>query len=202
MEALEQVPARLDRWLQPLVRLLVRIFPNVHPNWYTSLRIVLIPPTIVLLPEHWYGALFLFLLGVVLDLIDGPVARYTKRTSRSGAFLDPFADKLLFLSVLVFFRPDVQSVLFWALFTVETVLLLEHTFKFFYFRHADQQVRKQKQASNVWGKIKFGCEVAAIIALFLTPITALFFTLATIIMVIACGLAMKSLWSHLRSYTN
>jgi len=72
------------------------------PNAITLLRILLIPPIVALLlcgKPLW--ALVLFLLSAATDAIDGYLARRLKQTSEVGKFLDPLADKLLVISILV-----------------------------------------------------------------------------------------------------
>jgi CDP-diacylglycerol---glycerol-3-phosphate 3-phosphatidyltransferase len=88
------------------------------PNRITVLRILLVPPILLfMLPlpacavfQSWnsfvvqYGnfvALALFALAALTDLIDGRVARKMKLVTNFGKFLDPIADKLLVISVLI-----------------------------------------------------------------------------------------------------
>ena len=69
------------------------------PNLLTFLRILIIP---VFLTAYIYGARSiaagLFIGAAMTDLLDGFLARSSKQTTRLGALLDPFADKLLLLS--------------------------------------------------------------------------------------------------------
>jgi cardiolipin synthase len=51
-----------------------------------------------------YIALFIFLLAIISDAIDGYLARKTKQKSPAGVVLDPLADKLLLLSAFVGLR--------------------------------------------------------------------------------------------------
>lgn len=39
-------------------------------------------------PTHWFAGLFLLHLSVILDAVDGEIARYRKTASPSGAYLD------------------------------------------------------------------------------------------------------------------
>jgi cardiolipin synthase len=69
------------------------------PNIITTLRILLVYPTITCLLAGRYGAaLFLFALAGVSDGLDGFLARYFDWRSRLGSYLDPLADKLLLVS--------------------------------------------------------------------------------------------------------
>ena len=47
-------------------------------------------------------AVILFILGALSDAIDGTLARKQRNPSRFGAFIDPIADKVCFLVVLIY----------------------------------------------------------------------------------------------------
>ncbi len=69
------------------------------PNLISILRILLVPPVVLLILQGRYDwALALFLLAGISDGIDGYLARHYRWTSRLGAILDPLADKLLMVS--------------------------------------------------------------------------------------------------------
>ena len=238
---------RLQSRLVHLAKLLVELFPNVHPNWYTAFRLIYIVPLFLLLRDEPYvtssiiiatfvapiillvmrryfvttlvflailglelslifleryneAALLLFILGAFLDLVDGPVARYTRQTSRTGALLDPLADKLMFMTALVAFYEEINVYIFWAILILEALLLVEHLIKFFVFRHESQAKRAEVQKSGIWGKVKFVLEVAGSIALFLIAYWSPFMYVANIILLLAFPLAFQSLFQHLLSY--
>jgi cardiolipin synthase (CMP-forming) len=72
------------------------------PNLITLCRLVSIPFLLVLLSEHRLRpALYLFAAAALTDSLDGTVARWFDSKSEFGAFLDPFADKLLLVSAFV-----------------------------------------------------------------------------------------------------
>lgn len=72
------------------------------PNALTLVRIVLIPFFLALLSKHRYAdALYLFGAAALTDGLDGAVARWFDMRTEIGAYLDPFADKLLLLSAFV-----------------------------------------------------------------------------------------------------
>ena len=78
-------------------------------NLFTCLRIVLIPVVVWLIAvastsrvdgAH-YWALGVFMFAAATDFIDGQIARRTDTISEFGKVVDPLADRLLVISVLV-----------------------------------------------------------------------------------------------------
>ena len=77
-------------------------------NKISIFRILLVPCLVALLlyyrPEHdhlRYFCVALFFLGMLTDAADGFIARSQRQQSQLGTILDPIADKLLILSVLI-----------------------------------------------------------------------------------------------------
>lgn len=75
------------------------------PNALTISRLVAIPPLMMLLiarfPGHDQLAAALFIVFSLTDTLDGEIARRRGTVSDFGKFLDPLADKLFVLSVLI-----------------------------------------------------------------------------------------------------
>lgn len=72
------------------------------PNLICLLRIALTVPIVILLAEGRYDeTLVLFGVAAVSDMLDGYLAKTFGWTSEVGKFLDPFADKLLLVSVFI-----------------------------------------------------------------------------------------------------
>ena len=75
------------------------------PTTITLLRIALIPLFVVVfyLPFSWanIAATSLFFVACVSDWVDGYLARIMKQESSFGAFLDPVADKLTVVVVII-----------------------------------------------------------------------------------------------------
>ncbi|HYZ19690.1 MAG TPA: CDP-diacylglycerol--glycerol-3-phosphate 3-phosphatidyltransferase [Gaiellaceae bacterium] len=74
-------------------------------DWLTVARAAAVPPVIALFAldfeGHDYWATGLFCVAMATDWFDGRLARRSGRPSALGSLLDPVADKLLVLSVLV-----------------------------------------------------------------------------------------------------
>jgi CDP-diacylglycerol---glycerol-3-phosphate 3-phosphatidyltransferase len=80
-------------------------FTNL-PNLLTLVRIAIIPVVLMLIddtdPVRSLVACILFLLASVTDAIDGYLARSRNLITVVGKFLDPLADKLLVMAVLIY----------------------------------------------------------------------------------------------------
>ena len=82
------------------------------PNYLTIGRIIIVPLIVfIYLYDIKYGNLintFLFILAAITDWLDGYLARKWNQSSKLGAFLDPVADKLLVVTLLVLIISDVS----------------------------------------------------------------------------------------------
>ena len=97
-------------------RLATRIFENGDigrvfsrtvslPDQLTVLRVAAVPLVVLLyawdFENHAYWATTIFVVAMATDQIDGWLARRSGTTSQLGKLLDPIADKVLVLAVLV-----------------------------------------------------------------------------------------------------
>jgi CDP-diacylglycerol--glycerol-3-phosphate 3-phosphatidyltransferase len=75
------------------------------PNILSIIRILLIPVNIWLLltvtDETFFALIGVYVFTVFLDFLDGLLARKLSQESQLGAALDPIADKLLVLALLI-----------------------------------------------------------------------------------------------------
>jgi len=100
------------------------------PNIITIFRIILIPIFLLIFNSNienrvLYAGL-VFLLAGLSDVLDGYIARKYNLTSRLGAVLDPFADKLMSFAVLISFTL-VGFIPSWILFILlikETIMII------------------------------------------------------------------------------
>jgi cardiolipin synthase (CMP-forming) len=131
------------------------------PNTLTLVRLFLIPVFVGLTTRHQYGeALWVFVVAAVTDALDGAVARWFKAKTELGAFLDPFADKLLLVSafVVLTFTGDFPS---WAL---GVVVIRDVVIVFGYFSLAFFASERIAIRPSYLGKVSTVFQLAAVIA--------------------------------------
>ena len=77
------------------------------PNFLTLCRLASIPLFLTFLTRQRYeAALYVFAAAAMTDGLDGAVARWFDSRTELGAFLDPFADKLMLVSAFVVLTID------------------------------------------------------------------------------------------------
>jgi len=89
---------------------------GLSPNAWTLLTLFFaLPGFMALCQRKLLAGLFFFFLSGFIDLIDGAVARASKRTSKFGAFLDGVADRyvefLLYLGLWFYLRDAAEFLL-------------------------------------------------------------------------------------------
>jgi CDP-diacylglycerol--glycerol-3-phosphate 3-phosphatidyltransferase len=119
-------------------------------NSITSIRIVLIPFIIFfILDSNWFAVLALIIIAWISDMLDGWVARITKKESDFGSFYDSFVDKLFMLSALIalFLRFDFHIV-YLPMILARDILVTLLFVKFY------KKIRKKNVVikANVYGK--------------------------------------------------
>ena len=77
-----------------------KIFKHI-PNLLTIIRFVLIPVIVIMLSNGDYiGAIVVFSISGITDILDGAIARKYNLISDFGKLMDPLADKATQLSIL------------------------------------------------------------------------------------------------------
>ena len=97
-------------------------------NLVTYVRLLLVPAVIVCFYSELafanYWAALLFTIASLSDWLDGYLARSMGVTSEFGAFLDPIADKLLVVAVLVVLVASYQGLVFATLILISREILI------------------------------------------------------------------------------
>lgn len=71
-------------------------------NFLSAIRIVVIIPFVIFFnSEHYLYAAFMLVLSAISDFLDGIVARAFDQVTALGKILDPIADKMTLIAVLV-----------------------------------------------------------------------------------------------------
>ncbi len=80
------------------------------PNMITIGRIFLIPPVLLLIdqrdPYKNLAAMCLFLFASLLDVVDGWLARRQGLVTFFGKFMDPLADKIMAMALLIYLATE------------------------------------------------------------------------------------------------
>lgn len=97
--------------LAPMERAIGRVFSFLPPNAWTLLSVLFALVSAFALSQRlFFAASALLLVTSLLDMIDGSVARYVKRVTMKGAYLDTIADRyvegIVIISLLVIGLPD------------------------------------------------------------------------------------------------
>lgn len=83
---------------------------NTIPNWLSFMRIVLIPVfSVLFIKEKYIPAFILMIIAALTDLVDGKIARKYNMVSNLGKILDPIADKLSQIAIVI-----ILIVKFWS----------------------------------------------------------------------------------------
>lgn len=177
------------------------------PNRLTLFRMILVPFIVLfMLPipgvPVWNAfiatkaakiiALVLFCVASLSDFLDGQIARRKKLITNMGKFLDPIADKLLVITVLVAFV-ELNRI---STYVVLIVLAREFAVTGLRLLAVEQNV---VIAASYWGKAKTLSQMIAIIWLLLEPVIfvdfanyAVFQFIGTVLIIISTALALIS----------
>ena len=75
---------------------------NTIPNWLCFLRIALIPVfSVLFIKDHFLIAAIVMIVAALTDLFDGKIARKYNQVSNLGKILDPIADKLSQMAIVI-----------------------------------------------------------------------------------------------------
>lgn len=134
------------------------------PNKLTVLRIIIVPfviaTTLINFPFHYLVAGLLFGAASLTDMFDGKIARRDGLVTDFGKFLDPLADKILVISVLVCF---IQNGLCSA---VPVIVIIFREFAITSIRLVASSKGKVV-AANMWGKVKTVSQITIIVMIYL-----------------------------------
>lgn len=157
------------------------------PNAISLLRAAALVPVLALLGVDPGAALFVFAAAALTDIADGVIARRTGAATRSGAFLDPLADKILILGTLLALVGQ-GAVEAWPV----IVIVGRETFAL--ALRAAGVARGISIEASTYGKAKTTAQAIAVVGLILSLVVAseVVATLATVALTAAVALTVLS----------
>lgn len=162
------------------------------PNILTLLRIALIPVAVIFIYQDKQSfftlTIIVLVLAIFTDILDGQIARRTNQVTNIGKLLDPVADKLMVVSVMIAMS-DINIIAGWIVIIIVARELLATGIRAI---AADSGV---VISANWWGKFKTGFQFAALIILLMGKRE-----LGTIVLYIAVVLAVFSVIIYLIDY--
>ncbi len=142
------------------------------PNKLTILRIIFvlviviislinIPGTFLTIPIKMLIMVILFIIASFTDTLDGYIARSRDQVTDFGKFLDPIADKILVIAVMVIF------VQYGRLPAWIPIIVIFREFLVSGYRLIAAQKNGKVIAANIWGKIKTVTQMIALSLMFI-----------------------------------
>lgn len=179
---------------------------NTIPNWMCFVRIALIPVFAVLfIKEYYLWAVITMIVAALTDVFDGKIARKYNMVSNLGKILDPIADKLSQMAIVI-----ILIIKFW-----NNDGIVKYIFFLFIFKELVMIIGggillskgMRPTAAKVWGKaatVVFYVFMITIIALGSpdSPLVGVWFfkqlpqTLTTVMVIISALLAFVSLFGY------
>lgn len=143
------------------------------PNKLTVSRIILVIVMVVIsffdIPGSFLGIStkiwileLLFIIASITDQLDGYLARSRNQVTTFGKFLDPIADKILIVAVMIMFV-EWGKLPAWI-----PIIVILREFVVSGYRLIAVQNNGNVIAANIWGKIKTVTQMIGIIFMFLT----------------------------------
>ena len=119
------------------------------PNIISIIRIALVPAFCVLYftPDLRWAAFIILVLSGISDVLDGMIARKFDAVTNFGKFIDPIADKLLVICVMMAFV-DMELIS-----SIPVIIILAREFLVTGLRLAAAG-KNVVDAANIWGKAK------------------------------------------------
>ena len=144
------------------------------PNKLTILRIIFviiivvisminIPGTIITVPTNMFVMAILFIIASITDTLDGYLARSRNQVTNFGKFLDPIADKILVIAVMIIFV-SYDKLPAWI-----PIIVILREFLVSGYRLIVVEQNGKVIAASIWGKIKTVTQMVGISLMFIDP---------------------------------
>ena len=144
------------------------------PNKLTVFRILLVPIIVILAYINIPGEVLgistkfiiidaIFIIASITDKLDGYLARKMNLVTNFGKFLDPIADKILVISVLLILT-ELQKIPAWV-----SIVVIFREFLISGYRLVAAQSKGTVIAASMWGKVKTTIQMIVIMLVLLDP---------------------------------
>lgn len=138
------------------------------PNKLTIFRIILVPIMVIIpylpvegdlfsIPITWALVAVIFVIASITDKLDGYLARSRNQVTTFGKFLDPIADKILVLAVMIMLV-EASKLPAWI-----PVVVLFREFLVSGYRLVAVEKSGNVIPASIWGKIKTVTQMAGLI---------------------------------------
>ena len=88
-----------DNLFKPVLKILTNF--GITGNYLSNLKLILFIPFIYFAFINLKIAFVFFLISVLIDLFDGPLARFQRKSSDKGKFIDIFGDFIIYLIIIL-----------------------------------------------------------------------------------------------------
>lgn len=164
------------------------------PNMISTVRIGLIVLFAVYFRNHEYiKSLIVYGVAFLSDLLDGFLARRFNWVTSIGKLLDPLADKLMLITVLICFSLE-GFIPAWVLFLVASKELLMCVFSAFLFKSG------VVVEADIFGKLSTGAWAIAVVLVFLSRFITELHLASTIAIMCAVAISMLALFNYALRY--
>ena len=123
---------------------------NTIPNWLCFVRIALIPVfSVLFIKEQYIAAFITMIVAALTDVFDGKIARKYNMVSNLGKILDPIADKLSQIAIVIillvkFWDGPLKYILFLFIFKELLMIIGAAILRPFSVTHRDLFVSSRK----------------------------------------------------------
>lgn len=169
------------------------------PVWLTLSRIMMTPLIVVFYYSDFSFAKVLAVITLLLagstDFFDGYLARIWKVGTNLGRFLDPIADKLLTITVLLLIVGNTPGILYVA---VAAAIICREVMVVALRQWLAESNQPNKADVSIWGKLKTAIQIPALACVLLNEKIGYFHSLevGTVLLVIVMMLAFFSLFLY------
>jgi len=188
-----------EYWFEKMFLPIIDKQLTTAPNLISIFRgLMALPLLIFVLDERFGLALAFGTFIMLLDAIDGPLAKVLDQQSDLGEILDPMGDKLVFAAVfLTLGNQYAPQLLFISIIAVELVIVVLALF----LRPLGKKLELNfKKKATIWGKIKLNVQVFACAFMLIDKLNYLHTgTLVNVMLLISLVLALISIVEYFKS---